>query len=254
MTDQSNSSSLQQQNTQNVESAVRVLLDCLSHQLGSTTSSTPVAQPTSQRTVQPAAMTPTSSVIARPGTVQQEMQRCFPVFASQGQKRKRSLANPLNVSVCKLIELQFCLLSTNIEKTPKEETFLLEVGLGRRTINMGDNADHAEVVLDLIKWPEESGLDDEDGYSVDCSCRIMGYLRQLVRTESQENLKRLLKFWVGWEIPMPDMKVEVVRAEHPTSSTCFQNLKLPGHYSHYTEFSDHLKNCIATTDTGFGLV
>ncbi|XP_077437384.1 uncharacterized protein LOC144061067 isoform X2 [Vanacampus margaritifer] len=215
--------SLYFQNTQNVESAVRVLLDCLSHQLGSTTSSTPVAQPTSQRTVQPAAMTPTSSVIARPGTVQQEMQRCFPVFASQ-------------------------------EKTPKEETFLLEVGLGRRTINMGDNADHAEVVLDLIKWPEESGLDDEDGYSVDCSCRIMGYLRQLVRTESQENLKRLLKFWVGWEIPMPDMKVEVVRAEHPTSSTCFQNLKLPGHYSHYTEFSDHLKNCIATTDTGFGLV
>ncbi|KAL1267150.1 hypothetical protein QQF64_002825 [Cirrhinus molitorella] len=61
----------------------------------------------------------------------------------------------------------------------------------------------AEVVLDHIKWPEEGGLehDDNSGYSIDSKCRVMGYLRQFIRTVSQEQLKQLVKFWVGWEIP-----------------------------------------------------
>ncbi|XP_026100043.1 uncharacterized protein LOC113070840 [Carassius auratus] len=114
----------------------------------------------------------------------------------------------------------------------------------------------AEVILNNIKWPEDGGVadDDDSGYSVESKCRIMGYLRQFMRTVSQEQLKQLVKFWVGWEIPMDNMKVEVVRAEYPTSSTCFRTLRLPGYYNSYSEFSIHLENCIATNDTGFGLL
>lgn len=71
---------------------------------------------------------------------------------------------------------------------------------------------------------------------------------------SQDQLKQLVKFWVGWEIPMPNMKVEVVRAEYPTSSTCFRTLRIPGHYKSYQECSVHLANCIATNESGFGLL
>lgn len=53
---------------------------------------------------------------------------------------------------------------------------------------------------------------------------------------------------------MANMKVEVVRAEYPTSSTCHRTLRLPGYYKSYGEFSVHLENCIATNDTGFGLL
>ncbi|KAK2870672.1 hypothetical protein Q8A67_023199 [Cirrhinus molitorella] len=112
------------------------------------------------------------------------------------------------------------------------------------------------VVLDHIKWPEEGGLehDDDSGYSTDSKCRVMGYLRQFIRTVSQEQLKQLVKFWVGWEIPMASMKVEVVQAQYPTSSTCFRTLRLPGYYNSFREFSVHLENCIATNDSGFGLL
>ncbi|KAK7125348.1 hypothetical protein R3I93_010121 [Phoxinus phoxinus] len=115
----------------------------------------------------------------------------------------------------------------------------------------------AEVILDHIKWPDEGGLEDDgddSGYSIDIKCRIMGYLRQFMKTVSQEQLKQLVKFWVGWEIPMANMKVEVVRAEYPTSSTCYRMLRLPGYYKSYSEFSVHLENCIATNDSGFGLL
>ncbi len=53
---------------------------------------------------------------------------------------------------------------------------------------------------------------------------------------------------------MAGMKVEVVRAEYPTSSTCFRSLRLPGYYNSFREFSVHLDNCIATNDSGFGLL
>lgn len=70
----------------------------------------------------------------------------------------------------------------------------------------------------------------------------------------QCKLKQLVKFWVAWELPMKDMQVKVVQAEHPTSSTCFCVLRLPAHYTTYDQFKKHLESCIATSDVGFGLV
>ncbi|CAL8237862.1 unnamed protein product [Merluccius merluccius] len=64
----------------------------------------------------------------------------------------------------------------------------------------------------------EGDLEDEDdGVSVESKCRVMGYLCQFVTTVSQDVLKQLIKFWIGWEIPMADMRVEVsleARNEH----------------------------------------
>lgn len=73
--------------------------------------------------------------------------RCFPSLYSGGQKRKRKSADSPCMSVVKFMELQFCLQPTNTDKTPKDEATLLQAGLGRRTIKVPDDADHAEVSL-----------------------------------------------------------------------------------------------------------
>ncbi|XP_031175655.1 G2/M phase-specific E3 ubiquitin-protein ligase-like isoform X3 [Sander lucioperca] len=112
----------------------------------------------------------------------------------------------------------------------------------------------AQMVLDNIIWPGEEEKEDDNGISVAIRCKMAGYLRQFVETVTEEKLKQLVKFWVGWELPMQDMQVEVVQADHPTSSTCFHILRLPGYYTNYQEFHDHLEGCIATNDTGFGLI
>lgn len=69
-----------------------------------------------------------------------------------------------------------------------------------------------------------------------------------------ECLKQLLKFWTGWEMATENLQVEVVNGAFPKSSTCFQSLRLPAHYHDYNEFQMALEACIATCDTGFGLV
>ncbi|KAK7153559.1 hypothetical protein R3I94_007061 [Phoxinus phoxinus] len=99
---------------------------------------------------------------------------------------------------------------------------------------------------------EEEEEFDEPPFST--KCRIAGYLRQFVETADQIQLKQLVKFWVGWELPTKDMQVKVVQAEHPTSSTCFCILRLPAHYTTYKQFTNHLQSCIATSDIGFGLI
>ncbi len=70
--------------------------------------------------------------------------RCFPSMYSGG-KRKRKSADIPRVSVIKFMEMHFCLQPENTDKTPKDEAVLLQAGLGRRTINLADNVDHAEV-------------------------------------------------------------------------------------------------------------
>lgn len=83
--------------------------------------------------------------------------RCFPSFYSGGQKRKRKSADPPRVSVVRFMELQFCLQLVNTDKTPKDEAVLLQAGLGRRTINLADGADHTEVSL-----KDKSTINSED--------------------------------------------------------------------------------------------
>ncbi|KAL6475116.1 hypothetical protein MHYP_G00161560 [Metynnis hypsauchen] len=104
-------------------------------------------------------------------------------------------------------------------------------------------------VLDIIIWPSKEETDnDDDDFPVPVKCRIAGYLWQFLETVTEDKLKQLVKFWVGWELPMKDMQVEVVQAAHPSSSTCCHILRLPGHYTS-NEFSDHLEGCIACNDT-----
>ncbi|CAL8400547.1 unnamed protein product [Boreogadus saida] len=58
-----------------------------------------------------------------------------------------------------------------------------------------------EVVLDFIQWPQE-----DDGQEPK---KIKEFLMQFISTVSQEKLKQLVKFWVGWEIPMTEMKTSL---------------------------------------------
>ncbi|XP_073709377.1 uncharacterized protein [Misgurnus anguillicaudatus] len=109
----------------------------------------------------------------------------------------------------------------------------------------------SQSMADCSTQEEEEG-DNEPLFTT--QSRISGYLRQFVETADQCKLKQLVKFWVGWELPMKDMEVKVVQAEHPTSSTCFCILRLPAHYTTYDQFKKHLESCIATSNVCFGLV
>ncbi|KAF3858971.1 hypothetical protein F7725_021370 [Dissostichus mawsoni] len=44
---------------------------------------------------------------------------------------------------------------------------------------------------------------------------------------SSDELKELVKFWVGWEAPSSTLTVEVINGGLPKSSTCFETLRLP---------------------------
>ncbi|XP_063048492.1 uncharacterized protein LOC134442128, partial [Engraulis encrasicolus] len=109
----------------------------------------------------------------------------------------------------------------------------------------------AEMVLQKIVWPGER---EEEGCPVAVQCTVAGYLRHFVETVAEDDLKELVKFWVGWELPTDRMQVEVVVAEHPSSQTCFSLLRLPSHYSSYEHFHNHLLGCIKTSEFGFGLI
>ncbi|KAL0970154.1 hypothetical protein UPYG_G00238040 [Umbra pygmaea] len=114
-----------------------------------------------------------------------------------------------------------------------------------------------EILLDQIVWPHENTHDEEDddeGYPLETKCRISGFLRHFVETASQQALKELLRFWTGWEVLSTDLQLEVVKSNAPKASTCFKCLRIPGHYTDYKDFSYNLQACIATCDTGFGLI
>lgn len=77
-------------------------------------------------------------------------------------------------------------------------------------------------------------------------------LSVFVLAASSAELKKLVKFWIGWEVPATEMKVEIVEAIFPTASTCFEKLRLPRHYMDYDVFHRDLCACISTCNTGFG--
>ena len=70
-------------------------------------------------------------------------QRSFPAIYSNRTRTKRKAPEPPRVT--KFLELQFCLQEENTNRSPKDETLLLRAGLGRRSINISDDADHSEV-------------------------------------------------------------------------------------------------------------
>lgn len=55
----------------------------------------------------------------------------------RGQKCKRRPAD-LQTRVVEFMELQFCQQPANTDRTPYDETVLLQAGLGRRTINIAE--------------------------------------------------------------------------------------------------------------------
>ncbi|XP_076830819.1 uncharacterized protein LOC143476481 [Brachyhypopomus gauderio] len=110
------------------------------------------------------------------------------------------------------------------------------------------------MVLDQILWPLEKTDEEDEDYPVETRCRIAGYLREFIATASQSSLKGLVQFWTGWEVPSSDMQLEIVQGSLPKASTCFKSLRLPGHYTNFKDFSRDLNSCVATCDTGFGLV
>lgn len=48
-----------------------------------------------------------------------------------------------------------------------------------------------------------------------------------------DELKALVKFWVGWEAPTATLTLEVIDCSLPKSSTCFETLHLPAQYKDY---------------------
>nr|XP_020483627.1 G2/M phase-specific E3 ubiquitin-protein ligase-like isoform X5 [Labrus bergylta] len=101
-----------------------------------------------------------------------------------------------------------------------------------------------QMFLDKITWPVE---DSDEELDIECKCRITGFLRVFLETASSDTLAQLLKFWVGWEMLPPELKVEFSGGTFPSSSTCFETLKLPAHYNTYKDFEEALVAAIVHT-------
>lgn len=150
---------------------------------------------------------------------------------------------------------------------------------------------HFQMILDCITWPssitvifdeyEDKYLDSDEFCAMDIK-RMSSYLKMFIEngryesccwclwnsllssssrvdcaacgfnTASPAELKNLVKFWIGWEVPATEMKVEIVEGTFPTASTCFEKLRLPRHYTEYNKFHLELCACISTCYSGFG--
>ncbi|KAJ8250871.1 hypothetical protein GJAV_G00214170 [Gymnothorax javanicus] len=111
-----------------------------------------------------------------------------------------------------------------------------------------------ESILDRISWPAMTEDDDDDECPVEDKGRVTGYLRQFIQNACTDELRALIKFWIGWEVPSSTLTVEVIHCNLPKSSTCFETLHLPAHYQDFPAFKKDLMACVKTNDTGFGLV
>ncbi|XP_034095626.1 uncharacterized protein LOC117561984 isoform X4 [Gymnodraco acuticeps] len=110
------------------------------------------------------------------------------------------------------------------------------------------------MVLEKINWPTQD--EDEDSeVSLEDSCRLTGFLRTFIEMASPVILGKLVQFWIGWNVlPRHGLNVTVVESNFPSSSTCFHQLKLPGHYKEYCMFERDILAAIWSTETGFGMV
>ncbi|XP_047447112.1 uncharacterized protein LOC125011790 isoform X2 [Mugil cephalus] len=109
-----------------------------------------------------------------------------------------------------------------------------------------------QMILDCITWPSSitvmlersyRSVEEEESDVWDV-CRVSGYLKSFIESASQAELKNLIKFWTGWEVPAAEMKVEIVEATLPTALTCFEKLRLPRHYTAFKTFQRDLCACI----------
>ncbi|XP_076836019.1 uncharacterized protein LOC143481758 isoform X2 [Brachyhypopomus gauderio] len=142
-----------QQNS-DIENAVRNLLSCITRHSSpqpvgniDSASSAGVSQPMGTQVV--ASGFHEVSQPIRTSTVQNEMQRSFPAIYNNRTRVKRKAPEPPRV--IKFLELQFCLQEENTNRSPKDEMLLLQAGLGRRSINISDDADHTEITRLLLE-------------------------------------------------------------------------------------------------------
>ncbi|XP_068180480.1 uncharacterized protein [Antennarius striatus] len=118
-----------------------------------------------------------------------------------------------------------------------------------------------QMILDCIIWPttvtiifEDFRIEEEDDDDIKDVRRISRYFKEFIENASPAELKNLVKFWIGWEMPATEMTVEIVEAKFPTALTCFERLRLPRHYRTYQRFHEDLCACISTSYSGFGCV
>ncbi|XP_039866267.1 uncharacterized protein LOC120720599 [Simochromis diagramma] len=132
----SNNTTPQYQGNGAVESAVRNLVSLLLNNI----STNPSGRPTESGQPEP-----------RNLTIQQEMTRSFPGYfkshLSRGKKRCLTSTKQLVKAGSKTTGLSFYLLSKNTSYTPlpAEELELLQAGMGRQTVSLPEDGDHAEI-------------------------------------------------------------------------------------------------------------
>ncbi|XP_051907993.1 uncharacterized protein LOC127591729 isoform X4 [Hippocampus zosterae] len=117
----------------------------------------------------------------------------------------------------------------------------------------------SQMLLDCITWPcsttvifEEYEAVHFDDLDLEDTSRVSSFLKNFIETESSDELKSLIRFWIGWEVPAAEMKVEIVEGVLPTAVTCFEKLRLPRHYTEYSKFRLDLRACISSSWSGFG--
>ncbi|XP_058603956.1 uncharacterized protein LOC131522468 [Onychostoma macrolepis] len=120
-----------------------------------------------------------------------------------------------------------------------------------------------EMILQAIQWPqtqhtEDSEDSDADDIQPEKLNLVTGLLRTFVEHASPSNLRKLLKFWVGWEVVPRTLKLEVVQSSGPNqlpkAYTCQERIRLPDHYTSLSALTADMMVCLQSVESGFGLV
>ncbi|XP_035501964.2 uncharacterized protein LOC118317415 [Scophthalmus maximus] len=116
-----------------------------------------------------------------------------------------------------------------------------------------------ERVLQSIIWLHVRQTNDSDSDDLENeTMQVTGFFRQFVEEASADSLRELMRFWVGWEVPCKNLKLEEVQSTGPrhlpTSSTCNECLRLPNHYTSYAALKADMILCLRSVESGFVLV
>ncbi|KAF0036608.1 hypothetical protein F2P81_011920 [Scophthalmus maximus] len=114
-------------------------------------------------------------------------------------------------------------------------------------------------VLQSIIWLHVRQTNDSDSDDLENeTMQVTGFFRQFVEEASADSLRELMRFWVGWEVPCKNLKLEEVQSTGPrhlpNSSTCNECLRLPNHYTSYAALKADMILCLRSVESGFVLV
>ncbi|KAG7253917.1 hypothetical protein CRUP_009538 [Coryphaenoides rupestris] len=151
--------------------------------------------------------------------------------------------------------------ATTLRRTDRRPHAAAAATAGTMGALVGDRLFH--MILDHIVWPsaitvmlegdDEPESDDDEEEDHEDVGRICGYLRMFIENASSAELKSLLKFWTGWEVPAERLQLAVVDAAPlPSSLACFEMLRLPRCYVAYDTFARELHACVTSVSTAGG--